>query len=82
VKNHTERDEMEIEEKVWKTALVIGIKDFADDLGLSFGDIHTFFCEFVCLNLSDDTDEEDARELCKMFYQMMLKGIEMRKEQQ
>jgi len=81
VKNRTERGDMEIDEKTWKIALVIGIKDFAEDLGLTFSDIHSFFCEFVSLNLCEDADEEDARELCKILYGMMVRGIEMRREE-
>lgn len=76
------REKMETEDLVWKKALILGIKSFADMMDLGFDDIHQFFSEFVCLNLHEGADEEDARELSKIFYRMMIQGIEMRRKQE
>lgn len=73
---------METEDLLWKKALILGIKNFADELDLGFDDIHQFFSEFVCLNLHEEADEEDARELSKVFYHLMIQGIEMRRRQE
>lgn len=71
---------MEIDEKKWKLALTNIIEDFAEDRELTFGQMFTFFCEMVCVHLQEDADEEDARELCKLLYELMVRFIELRKE--
>lgn len=38
-----------------------------------------FFAYFITLNMKDDFDEEDAREFCRIFYEIMMGCIESMK---
>lgn len=74
---HLENEEDEDDR--WKLGLIVGIKSYCDLYDISFHEIYAFFCEFIAINVLEEWDEEDAREVCRSMLEVMTKRIEMRR---